>query len=1053
MEPRFEAATVLSRLRDFQRRTAEYVFRRFYLDEAPTDRFLVADEVGLGKTMVARGVIALAMEYLRERVSRIDVVYVCSNQAIAQQNLNRLNVTGDKDLALPTRMTLLPLEFRGERALDSGKVNFISFTPGTTFDLKSSAGIVKERVLLHHLLRDEVQPTRGLYNLLQAYVSRERWDWDVSRNDFDGLDQAIVDQFKQSVRSDALLNELQQACEAFHRYRETWPEHLALQRSKIIGRLRAKLARASLNALEPDLIILDEFQRFKDLLHGDSEAAELARALFNYADEHGNRARTLLLSATPYRMLTLNHESGDDDHYHDFIETLTFLFGGDGREAAASLSSELRQFRRAMLGLPDTKAEVAVAKGAVEARLRSVMARTERVGATKDRDAMLIEVLSRANVETDDLQAAIALDRLARALDAPDIVEYWKSGPYLLSFMRDYVLKQKLREQANLPNEAVLAAIRDQPLSLKRQDIETYRRLPPANARLRLLQSESLDAGAWRLLWLPPSLPYYAGDGPYANVGQPTKTLVFAAWNLAPDAIAALLSYEAERRMLSEETNSHVYGDYSKRPRLLRFSRDEDGRLTGMPVLTLLYPCVGLAKLVDPLDRAVRQARTLSYEEMRAAVREIIATCVARVATDDERFDGPEDQRWYWAMLAALDSEHADELVAWSTARGEQGWLAVSGEDELFADHVHEFVKIFSSHAALGRKPQDLVDTLVDIALGSPAICALRALPRIAPELAWTDASLLSAAALVAMGFRTLFNQADAVALLRSGRDRVPYWRLALEYGAQGNLQAVLDEYAHVLVEALGVVDHEPQTRVKAVAQAMHDALSTMPAQIDADTVNVKGGRLEIGTLRLRGRFAMRLAEYRDEEGAVARIGRVRDGFNSPFRPFVLATTSIGQEGLDFHPYCRRVCHWNLPSNPVDLEQREGRIHRYKNHSVRLNLAKAHGIASLAQAKWAGQDPWSVLFSLAKAEGSDNSDLVTFWLFEGEAKVERRIPILPYSREVDQLERLKRSLTVYRLAFGQPRQDDLIAFLEKLTASDVDARATSDWQIDLSPDA
>ncbi|MEA3275971.1 MAG: helicase-related protein [Pseudomonadota bacterium] len=62
----------------------------------------------------------------------------------------------------------------------------------------------------------------------------------------------------------------------------------------------------------------------------------------------------------------------------------------------------------------------------------------------------------------------------------------------------------------------------------------------------------------------------------------------------------------------------------------------------------------------------------------------------------------------------------------------------------------------------------------------------------------------------------------------------------------------------------------------------------------------------------------------------------VRAAFNSPFRPFVLTSTSIGQEGLDFHPWCHRLVHWNLPGNPVDLEQREGRIHRYKGHAARF---------------------------------------------------------------------------------------------------------------------
>ena len=52
----------------------------------------------------------------------------------------------------------------------------------------------------------------------------------------------------------------------------------------------------------------------------------------------------------------------------------------------------------------------------------------------------------------------------------------------------------------------------------------------------------------------------------------------------------------------------------------------------------------------------------------------------------------------------------------------------------------------------------------------------------------------------------------------------------------------------------------------------------------------------------------------------------LRRAFNSPFWPFVLTSTSVGQEGLDFHLYCHAVVHWNLPSNPVDLEQREGRV-------------------------------------------------------------------------------------------------------------------------------
>lgn len=59
----------------------------------------------------------------------------------------------------------------------------------------------------------------------------------------------------------------------------------------------------------------------------------------------------------------------------------------------------------------------------------------------------------------------------------------------------------------------------------------------------------------------------------------------------------------------------------------------------------------------------------------------------------------------------------------------------------------------------------------------------------------------------------------------------------------------------------------------------------------------------------------------------------------------VVATTSIGQEGLDFHNYCRVIMHWNLPSNPIDLEQREGRINRFKCLAIRQNVADKYGKA------------------------------------------------------------------------------------------------------------
>ena len=147
---------VMADLKDFQCDAVEYVFQRLYKDEDATRRFLVASETGLGKTLVARGVIARAVDYLHDKVDRTDVLYICSNADIARQNIDRLNVTGRSNFAFAGRITLLPtvmhqLEKKGADRAD--RVNFISFTPGTTFDLKSSTGRKEERALLYHLLR------------------------------------------------------------------------------------------------------------------------------------------------------------------------------------------------------------------------------------------------------------------------------------------------------------------------------------------------------------------------------------------------------------------------------------------------------------------------------------------------------------------------------------------------------------------------------------------------------------------------------------------------------------------------------------------------------------------------------------------------------------------------------------------------------------------------------------------------------------------------------------------------------------------------------------
>lgn len=139
----------------------------------------------------------------------------------------------------------------------------------------------------------------------------------------------------------------------------------------------------------------------------------------------------------------------------------------------------------------------------------------------------------------------------------------------------------------------------------------------------------------------------------------------------------------------------------------------------------------------------------------------------------------------------------------------------------------------------------------------------------------------------------------------------------------------------------------------------------------------------------MRTRFAIAFGNQTLEDGGEARIESVSRAFNSPFWPFVLASTSIGQEGLDFHLWCHAVVHWNLPTNPVDLEQREGRVHRYEGHAVRRNIAATLAPDLFTGALVADADPWNRLFAMAVPTRSlANGEMVPYWVYHtGPAKM------------------------------------------------------------------
>ena len=847
----------------------------------------------------------------------------------------------------------------------------------------------------------------------------------------------------------------------FRRY-HSWPPEARYRRDQVISELRRVLAGACVEALEPDLVILDEFQRFKNLLGARGPerdaAADLAQELFQAEAHDGKRVRTLLLSATPYKLYTADVEIEHEEHYQDFLATTRFLLG-DNDARVEELKQQLSRFgaalRSAAGGEPEQVERVERAKRAVEDSLRDAMARTERVAASEDRDAMVAEDRRTTPVTASDVRQYLAADALSRAVRGPDPMPFWKSAPYLAHFMHGYKFHDRLVEAlgtAGPPDKIVNALQRHDAAFLKAATLRSWGSSDPGSAKLRELVGELIDQGLWRLLWMPPTLPYWPLEGPFAGKERATKRLLFSAWNLVPDVVSAVLSYEAERLMMGGRLDSYDHPDAQQRP-LLRLTQTAAGVRSRHRLLLLLLPCLPLADRAHPLGAPPGQDR-------RAWVRARVDALLADPRLPNPRA-GSIDDRWEWAAPLLLDPELPAFLRAWR-----DGELAGASDNEpfpqpnpdVFGAYVDDLLAV--DPQSLGRRPPELAALLTDLALGSPAILAARSL-RGGGEVG--DATRRRLAVLIADAFWRLFNRPAVISLLRqlaagaaTVGDESAYWRLVLHYCRQGNLQAVLDEQWHLLWEQDSwsedaSADETAARCARKLVQVVHPARARVHAEFFRAESGESGATVERDAIRVRTVFALRFGHGRADDGEQISQDAVRAAFNSPFRPFVLTSTSIGQEGLDFHPWCHRLVHWNLPGNPVDLEQREGRIHRYKGHAVRRNVAASH--ADAAFAGWsAGDDVWGLMFELADqaARAAEESDLVPHWLAPGEHRVERHVPQLPYTAEVEAFDGLKRQLAAYRVVFGQPRQEELVTLLDR---AGVDVGRLRDWAVDLSPPA
>lgn len=972
----------MTELAEFQRRTVEAALER--LEASGPRRFLVADEVGLGKTIVARSV----AEGLRSKRRRLNVVYLCPSLEIVGQNrLKFVSLTGidEKNYgAGEDRLALVP----GSPPDEGNGYRIFTFTPETSlpgWKPGPRTGRKAERALIRRLLDryDRLRPIVLRMDHRHAEGARRLLDeraTDLEGYTFAGIERALRDVF------DCPTGNVEKTVVA-------WVQRSDVDIGEFIGRFRSVLALAALRSrpIRPDLVILDEFHRYADLIlpkHNATrdpvkiERARVHRLLVDGLLGGDKPPAVLLLSATPYRLRRLSGEEMHPvEHYKALVDLAGFLAADPSYRDDVEVA--MRDYHDSLLTAGTTQSvrdAVRAAKVRLENLLSPLMARTER--ALVHKEDLFERTMPKVDIEAQDLKLFRHLAESCGSHFAGWAPQMWSSIPYPAQTLHSYAMWKPICAAKAPPFEAGSGRGR------------------LAHPQLRSFAGMTGGAAELSLPWQPPTINWWRLEGPW-SAGKPHqgKSLLFSKWRGAPTAISALLSIDLMGGMKSPGSKPP--------PPLLRSGGTENGAL-----VALFMPWPTLAHAIEPIKQVSRS--------------------IATVKQDAER------QLENFLQRHRISISGKDKRPTWIVACGIERRVSKSGFNRIASialsargsSKARDWRTIEPISAISRSELEALANHLLSAPGAITARCARRqGMPQIEK---WHLIRVFDFGWNRLRGY--LGHRAFVRLILRSSK-RTRYPEALCEATLKGGFEAVLDEQM-VLLGQLG--DASGFEIIEQLANCLLDR----PSLIQFRRGNSR--KLRVPAQAITPFSGGEQRKTKKKKGGRLRSDTLRRAFNSPFWPHVLCTTSVGQEGLDFHQWCRRIVHWDLPSDPVDFEQREGRIARYASLAVRQSLAEAHGREALATS--AASSPFASLLDIARRQPSGRTGLERWWLPEKGRPVSVSFD-WRFSLRTTRKEQMLKDLLYYRLALGQPDPDAFLQMLSRIGAEAEDARSLA---IDLS---
>jgi len=966
-------------LAEFQRRTVQVTLDR--LESDGPRRFLVADEVGLGKTIIARSVAA----GLRENRRRLNVMYLCPSLEIVRQNrLKFVSLTGiEEDAYWPgeDRLALVP----GSPPDEGNGFRIFTFTPETSlpgWKPGPRTGRKSERALIRRLL-DRYDGIRQIVQRMdEDHADSGRLLLEERAPNLDGYTFVAIEQAIRDVFDCPKGN--------FQPVVVDWLAQRHVDIGEFVGRFRSILALAALRSkgVRPDLVVLDEFHRYADLIipkQEDSqellkrERGHVHRLLVEALLGGGEPPAVLLLSATPYRLRRLNGEELHPvEHYRALVDLAGFL--ANDRSKGAEVEDALRIYHDALRtpGEPETiRAAVLAAKSRLEALLAPLMARTER--ALVHKEDLFDRCAPKIDVEAADLRLFRHLAESCGSDFAGWAPQMWSSIPYPAQTLHAYKIWKPLVAAKPPPFEGGSGRGRF------------------AHPQLRSLVDMAGGPAEMSLPWQSPTVSWWRLEGPWSErKGQPGKTLLFSKWRGAPTAISALLSID----LLGTAA-----GTKSPTP-LLRPGGTEGGAL-----IALFMPWPNLARAIEPVKHGKRTLVSVKADAKRQLEAYLLSAGV--------RLDGRE-KRPNWILACGIERHVSKPAFNRLTNIARHAGGRSKSRDWRSIEPISSI-----SRAEL--------QSLADYILSAPGAIVARCARRhgITQAGKWQERAFDFAWNKLRgyLGHRVF---ADMIrGMSKHGR----YTTALRDALLKGGFEAVLDEQM-VLLGQLG------DAKGLAIFQQLANCILDRPSLVQFR--RGKNSKIRVPVQAVTPFAGGEQRKAGKKKVARLRSDTLRRAFNSPFWPHVLCTTSVGQEGLDFHLWCRRIVHWDLPSDPVDFEQREGRIARYASLAVRQSIGGKHGEEALARA--GDGSPFASLLKVAGQQSSGPTGLERWWLPENGKPASVSFD-WRFSQRSQRRDDMLQELLYYRLALGQPDPD---AFRDMLSRVGADHGNPRDLAIDLS---